>query len=245
MNKPYTTNDTNSLKRWDLITQIGSVPVDNQGMIKQDNNLRVYFTYMVQKITKNGTVPLTVIRAGKELHLNVPVSPNYPMIIRDLAGKYPSYFIYGPMVFSHATKQYVNAYAGGNETLNYLNWLNSMGSPLAARMYDKPAFEGEELVVITTPFFPHKLAKGYNSAHGNVVKKVNGIKINNLKHLVEVLRDIKSDFVEFEYDCLAGETPVFLCREMVAETEKMLTDNGIRSQGSPDMMAVWNAKPTR
>ena len=245
VNKPYAPDATNSLKRWDLITQIGSVPVDNQGMIKQDNNLRVHFTYMVQKIAKNGTVPLTVIRAGKELHLNVPVSPNYPMIIRDLAGKYPSYFIYGPMVFSHATKQYVNAYGGGNETLNYLNWLNSMGSPLAARMYDKPAFEGEELVVITTPFFPHKLAKGYNSAHGNVIKKVNGIKINNLKHLVEVLRDIKSDFVEFEYDCLAGETPVFLCKEMVAETEKMLTDNGIRSQGSPDMMAVWNAKPMR
>jgi hypothetical protein len=29
---------------------------------------------------------------------------------------------------------------------------------------------------------------------------------------------------------------------MVAATDDILTDNGIRSQGSPDALAVWNAK---
>jgi len=31
-------------------------------------------------------------------------------------------------------------------------------------------------------------------------------------------------------------------KAMVAETEGILSDNGIRSQGSADMMAIWNAK---
>jgi hypothetical protein len=28
---------------------------------------------------------------------------------------------------------------------------------------------------------------------------------------------------------------------MLAATDGILTDNGIRSQGSPDTMAIWNA----
>jgi hypothetical protein len=36
---------------------------------------------------------------------------------------------------------------------------------------------------------------------------------------------------------------VFPRAEMLAATDGILTDNGIRSQGSPDTMAIWNAKP--
>jgi hypothetical protein len=31
-------------------------------------------------------------------------------------------------------------------------------------------------------------------------------------------------------------------KAMILETEGILSDNGIRSQGSPDMMAVWDKK---
>jgi hypothetical protein len=36
---------------------------------------------------------------------------------------------------------------------------------------------------------------------------------------------------------------VFPRAAMVAATEEILTDNGVRAQGSPDTMAVWNGKP--
>jgi hypothetical protein len=32
---------------------------------------------------------------------------------------------------------------------------------------------------------------------------------------------------------------VFRRAEMVAATEEILTDNGVRAQGSPDLMKVW------
>ena len=31
-------------------------------------------------------------------------------------------------------------------------------------------------------------------------------------------------------------------RDMVAATEEILTDNGVRAQGSADTLAIWNAK---
>jgi PDZ domain len=96
--------------------------------------------------------------------------------------------------------------------------------------------------VIPAPFFPPKLAKGYSNPAGRVVKSVNGIAIKSLRHLVEVLRDAKEDFIVIEVSQRGAESLVFPRKEMIAATEEILNDNGIRAQGSPDMLEVWNAK---
>ena len=186
-----------------------------------------------------------MVRAGKEIQVELPVSPKHPMVMPDLAGAYPSYFVYGPLVFSTATEQFVNGMMRGNRAARWINWLGSLGSPLVKRIGDKPAFAGEELVVVPSPFFPHKLAKGYSDPFCLVVKTVNGIPIKNLGHLVEVLRDAKSEFITIEFNSREGETLVFPRADMLAATDEILTDNGVRSQGSPDTLAIWNAKSSQ
>ena len=234
---PYTGGARPSvLKEWDVITRIGDTKVDDQGMVKVGANLRLHFQYLVQHLAKDGLVPLTVIRQGRELNLQMPVAPTRPMLIPDLQGTYPSYFILGPLVFSRATAQFVGA--SGSMMGAFIFW----GSPLAIRRGDGPAFDGEELVVVASPLFPHKLAKGYDSPQGEVVRAVNGIRIRNLRHLVEVLRDAKGEFIQLDFDRRVTETEIFPRAELLAATEGILTDNGIRAQGSPDLMAVWGGK---
>jgi S1-C subfamily serine protease len=245
VHKPDSTDAGYPLKEWDVITRIGDTPVDDQGMIKLGPNLRVRFQYLIQKIAKNGKVPLTVVRAGKEVEVELPVSPKHPLVMPDLEGAYPSYFVYGPLVFSGATEQFIGGLTRGNRAVRWVNWLGALGSPLVKRIGDKPAFAGEELVVVPSPFFPHKLAEGYSDPFCQVVKTVNGIPIKNLGHLVEVLRDAKSQFITIEFDNRHGETMVFPRAEMLAATDEILTDNGIRNQGSPDTLAIWNAKPSK
>ena len=46
----------------------------------------------------------------------------------------------------------------------------------------------------------------------------------------------------FQFDHRDGEALVFRRKEIVDATEDILTDNGVRAQGSPDMLEVWNAK---
>ena len=75
------------------------------------------------------------------------------------------------------------------------------------------------------------------------MKTVNGVPIRNLLHLVQVLRDSKDEFITIEYATHTAETMVFVRQEMLAATDEILTDNGIRAMGSPDTLAVWNAKP--
>jgi len=239
VHEPDGLDATYPLKEWDVITKIGDAKVDNEGMIKLGDNLRVRLRYLIQKIAKNGKVELTVVRAGKELTVQLPVAPTRPMLIPNLENTYPSYFVYGPLVFSPATGVFV---AGLN---NAMGALSASASPLALRRIDKPAFPGEELVVVASPFFPHKLSKGYSNAQSRVIESVNGIKVKSLQHLIEVLRDSRDEFMVFAFAGHGGESPVFPRKDMLAATEEILTDNGVRSQGSPDALAVWNAKPAQ
>ena len=244
VHRPDSNDPSYPLKEWDVITKIGDTPIDDQGMIKQGNNLRIDFIYLVQKTAKNGKLPLTVVRDGKAMHIELPVSPKHPMLLPDLGNTYPSYFTYGPLVFSAASKQFVQDLTTGERGARWMRWLSYRESPLITRGNDKPAFPGEELVVVPSPFFPHKLDDGYSDPVAQVVKSINGIPVKNLNHLVEILRDSRDKFITLAFAERNGETMVFPRTEMLAATDEILTDNGIRSQGSPDTMAVWNAKPS-
>jgi S1-C subfamily serine protease len=245
VHQPDSDSSDYPLKEWDVITKIGDTPLDDQGMIKVSSNLRVHFTYFVQKTARNGKLPLTIVRGGKEKQIEVPVSSTRPLVIPDLHGEYPSYFIYGPMVFSKATEQLTRSFLTGTRAGRYTAWLSGMHSPLLSRTVDKPAFDGEELVVVPSPFFPDKLSTGYGDPIFQVVKTVNNVRVKNLNQLVEILRDSKDKFVRIEFDNRYGETLVFPREEMLKSTDEILTDNGIRSQGSPDTLAVWEDKPKK
>ena len=227
------------LKEWDVITHIGNSPVDNQSMVKVGNNLRVRFQYRVQQLEKNGKVPLTVIRDGKPMVVQVPVSSGRKLLIPDLNGGYPSYFIYGPIVFSRATSDYLNFMTGNANALNAYGWV---ASPLVTRRGDQPSREREELVVVSSPFFPHKLVTGYSNRFGSVIYSINKVAVRSLAHLVTLLRDSKDELIVIHFDQRGGENMVVRRKDMLEATEGVLSDNGIRLQGSQDMMDIWNRK---
>ena len=235
VNDPFSKDANYPLKKWDIITKIGDTPVDDQGMITYGNDLRLDFQYLIQKVAKDGKVPLTIVREGKELNVELPVMPERPLLIPALDGKYPSYYIFGPMVFSKATAEFMQDINGSRGSA--LNYLSFIGSPLVTRRGDAPAFPGEELVVVSSPLFSHKLVLGYEKEPVSwVVKSVNDIPIKNLNQLVQVLNDSKDEFLKFTFDGLGLETFVFPRQEMKDSTDDILSDNDIRAQGSPDVM---------
>jgi S1-C subfamily serine protease len=239
VHRPDKTDASYPLKEWDVLTRIGDTPIDNQGMIKLGKDLRVSFAYLIQHDAKDGKVPMTLVRGGKTLQIQLPVSAEHPTLVTDLRGGYPPYFIYGPLVFSTATWQLVSSF---QNNAGLLRVLGAEKSPLITRALDPPDADTEELVVISSPFFPHKLSNGYSNPAGSVVYSINGTHVRSLKHLVAVLRDLKDPFVTIEFDQKGNEALVFSRTAMLAATDDILTDNGVRAQGSPNMMAVWQEK---
>ena len=234
VHRPDGTSADYPLKQWDVITRIGDQSIDDEGMVSIRNNLRVGFGYLIQHTARAGTVPLTIVRAGRTQQVQLPVPARRALLIDALQGQYPSYFILGPVVFERATLESLQLIRGRGQA--------ALGNPVIARLGDRPDAEREELVIVPAPLFPHALSKGYSDPTGSVLKSVNGTPVRSLAHLVGLLRDLKDDYVVLDFDNRASEAMVFPRAQLVSSTEAILSDNGVRAQGSPDMMKVWEGK---
>ena len=222
------------LKQWDVVTHIGTQPIDDEGMVAIRNNLRVGFAYLIQHMARDGTVPLTIVRAGKTQQIQLPVMARRPLLIDSLQGEYPSYFILGPIVFERASIESLQLIRARGQT--------AFGNPLVARFGDRPDADRQELVILPAPLFPHALSKGYSDPTGCVVKSVNGTPVSSLAQLVALLRDLKDEYLTLDFDNRASEAMVFPRAQLVAATEAILSDNGVRAQGSADMMKIWESR---
>jgi len=110
-------------------------------------------------------------------------------------------------------------------------------NPLIGRLWEQQSSPGEELVALGA-LLNHRIAKGYGPQRLAVVSRVNGIAVHNLSHLVELLRDAKTEYMTFQF---AGryETLVFRRDELDKSTEEVLANEDIRSRGSEDLLKIW------
>jgi S1-C subfamily serine protease len=234
--QPFSAAPDYPLKRWDVITRIGDQALDNLGNVRTREDLKLSFPYLVPKLAKNGRVKLTIFRDQKTSEVSVPVRTDPNLVIPFLTGKYPRYFIYGPMVFMQATQENVFSLVMSPA---WSATLMLTKSPLLAREMDRQAFAGEEIVTLGYSLLPHRTSKGYVSTPYSVVTHVNGTTVRNLAHLVELLRDAKGEFITID---LAGRVPplVFRRDEALKATDEILADEGIRKQYSDDLESAWH-----
>jgi S1-C subfamily serine protease len=226
---------------FDLLTRIGPHEIDNEGMVHLPDDLRLPFFSLLSRLARGNAVPVTLIRQGKRVEASLPITYEDNRLVGSYRGEKPSYFIHGPLVFAAAKTGAYSSYAQLQPNLD------GVQSPLATRLTDRVRFPGEELVVVTSPMFTHKIAKGYGDPAGQVVKEINGTRVKNLKHLVELLRDSTDEYLVFRFAELGAEVLVFRRQEMNAATDDVLDDHGISPtrRGSPDLLKVWKQRKGR
>ena len=235
--QPYRSDPDYPLQEWDVVTKIGDMPIDSDGKVAVRYDLRLSSSYLVQKYAKNGQLPLTIYRDGRLSEITLPVRTERELVIPYLMDKTPRFFIFGPFVFSQTTQDYLERL--GNQRPP------SMGrrpSPLVTRRFDKPTFESEELVIVASPLFPHRITQGYDDPNRAVLSEINGVQVKNLRHVVEILRDNRDEQISFKFansGVLTHETMVFNRADLTDATAQILEENGIRYPYSQDLRAVW------
>jgi len=237
LTQPYSNDAGYPLKEWDVITAVGGQPIDSDGKVSVRYDLRLSALYLVQKHAQDGALDLTVQRNGQPLSIRVPVLRQRDLVMPYLRNRSPRYFIYGPLVFCAASQEYIEKL--GNQWELYHA---RQGNPLMIRRYEKPAFPDEEVVIVCSPMLPHPVNKGYDDPNGFVIREVDGVPVKNLKHFVELLRDGKGAEVAFKFARMSNrmqENMVFERRAVVAATDDILKDFGIRYQFSEDLRPVW------
>jgi S1-C subfamily serine protease len=224
-----------SLKPFDVVVRIGDHEIDSEGMIRLEGGQRVPFTYMIPRLAHGEGVPLSVLRSGKRLAVELPVTRIDHRLVREFQGEQPSYFVFGPLVFSPLKADAISMYARLNPGVYGIN------QTLFTRRFDRTRFPGEELVVVTTPMFRHKISKGYDEPVGQIVREVNGTKVRNLQHLVATLRDCKDEYLTLRFGDEPSSVMVLERKAVEPATEEIMEENGIAPtrRGSPEVMKVW------
>lgn len=220
------------LKPWDVMEAIGEHDIDNRGMVSGPNGLRLHFGYYVPKLASEGAVPVTVIRDGERMQIDLPVQAELDSLQKALDGAYPSYLIHGPMVFTPSYAELAQAAARAAPLLA------AASNPIIGRLGDEAEFEGEQLVVLPSPFFPHRVTRGYELGVLPVLESVNGEKVKNLSHLAELLTNAEGEFIEFTFAGTTNETLVFDREQLAEATEDVLNDAGIRERASEDILPI-------
>ena len=230
--------DQSGLRKFDVLLQIGPYKIDRTGMVNLSGNRRLRFQYLIPKLSENGQLPVTVIRDGETFETAIKLSQTKDYLLPYDGQGQPKYFIYGPLTFARATQEYV-------ETMptSIRNKLLMVGSEILYRRYEYRNKDKEELIICPKGNFAHSMMKGLRNPIYSVLKRLNGIKVKNLDHLVEILRDLnKEDFavLEFSHSEHTLEFVIILNHgEVIEATPEILSENGIRDAYSFHFKDAW------
>uniref|UniRef100_A0A6N2LRG4 Protease Do-like PDZ domain-containing protein n=1 Tax=Salix viminalis TaxID=40686 RepID=A0A6N2LRG4_SALVM len=199
------------LKKDDIILAFDGVPIANDGTVPFRNRERITFDHLVSMKKPNETASVRLLRGGEEHEFCITLRPLQPLVPVHQFDKLPSYYIFAGLVFVPLTQPYLHEY--GEE------WYNT--SP--RRLWAIARCNGKSLGLATTMV---------------QVKKVNGIEIDNLKHLCQLVGNCSSESLRFDLD----EDRVIALNYQSAKvaTSRILKRHRIPSAMSSDLSAEQN-----
>ncbi|KAK9292197.1 hypothetical protein L1049_020159 [Liquidambar formosana] len=180
------------LKKDDIILAFDNVPIANDGTVPFRNRERITFDHLVSMKKPHETAEVRVLRNGEEYELSVTLQPLQPFVPVHQFDKLPSYFIFAGLVFVPLTRPYLLAFGE--------DWYNTSPRPLCERaLKELPRKAGEQLIILSQVLMDD-INAGYEKLVELQVKKVNGVEIENLKHLCQLVENCSKESLRFDLD---------------------------------------------
>lgn len=180
------------LKKDDIILAFDGVPIANDGTVPFRNRERITFDHLVSMKKPNETGEVRVLRDGEEYELSVTLQPLQPLVPVHQFDKLPSYFIFAGLVFVPLTQPYLHEYGE--------DWYNSSPRRLCERaLRELPRKAGEQFVILSQVLMDD-INAGYERLAELQVKKVNGVEVENLKHLCKLVEKCGEEKLRIDLD---------------------------------------------
>ncbi|BFG27240.1 hypothetical protein CerSpe_135150 [Prunus speciosa] len=140
--------------------------------------------------------------------------------------KLPSYYIFAGLVFVPLTQPYLHEYGE--------DWYNTSPRRLCESALREPPKRAGEQLVILSQVLMDDINAGYERLAELQVKKVNGIEVENLKHLCQLVESCSKESVRFDLD----DDRVIVLNHRLAKvaTSKILKCHRIPSAMSNDLI---------
>ncbi|CAH9072988.1 unnamed protein product [Cuscuta epithymum] len=180
------------LRKDDIILSFDGVPIANDGTVIFRNRERITFDHLVSMKKPNETAEVEVLRNGEKFQFCVKLFPLKPLVPVHQFDKLPSYYIFAGLIFIPLTQPYLHEYGE--------DWYNSSPRRLCERaLRELPKKPGQQLVILSQVLMDD-INTGYERLAELQVKKVNGVEVENLKHLRQLVEDCSKENVRFDLD---------------------------------------------
>ena len=173
-----------SIKIDDVILEIDGYKVSNNARIRLAGGEPRSLSYPVYTRQIGEKVPVKVLRGGKVVETSIKAAKKNCRIKLWLCGEKPDWFVYGGFVFTPVSLDYVVRRS-------------------KARFHDdltKGKESPDDEPVVISWCFADKGIVGYLGARDSLVRSVNGEKVRNIRHLVELIERCDDGFVCFGLD---------------------------------------------
>jgi len=201
----------------DVLVAIGGVPIDSAGMVNYEG-YRVPFHIMAEHKLVGDSLTLRIWRQQHFLEVDLELS--LPPFVHEFRLSYdtpPQYLIFGGLVFMPLNRNYLQS-ARPSSSLIYEHVFRETENPGTRR----------EQVILIVGVLPSPVNAGYTNLKDYVVNRVNGIPIQSLKHLKNVLAHLKDKAKYYRFESEWNPALVVLDKEAVyREHERILQRYGI------------------
>ena len=172
-----------SIRTDDIILEIDGYSVSNNGRIRLKDGEARSLHYPVYTRQIGEKIPVKVFRDGAVVETSLKAAKRNRRRLGFMYDKKPDYFLFGGFVFTTVSVDYlVYTQADFHDSVN-----------------KNRKFADDEPVVISFCFADEGI-EGYLGCKRSLVRSVNGVKVRNLRHLVELVDKCDEGFVCFGLD---------------------------------------------
>ena len=212
--------EKDSIRMDDIILEVDGYKVSNNGRIRLKGGVPRSLNYPIYTRQIGEKIPVKVLRNGTVVETFITAAKKNMRVHRWMYDAKPDYFVYGGFVFTTVSFDYlIQSEAKFHDNL----------------LKDKD-FADDEAVVISFCFADAGI-EGYIGCDKSLVRNVNGVKVRNLRHLVELVDACKDGFVcfgldrETEWDVKA----IVDAKEMREATARVMKRNQIPADRSENL----------
>ena len=174
---------TDSIRTDDVILEVDGYKVSNNGRIRIEGGAARSLFYPLYTRQIGEKIPVKVFREGAVVETFIAAAKKNRRIRRWMYNARPDYLVYGGLVFTTASYDYiVRSKAKFHDDI-----------------FKNKEFPNDEPVVISYTFADRGI-EGYFDAPESLVRSVNGVKVRNLRHLAELIDKCHDGFVRFCLD---------------------------------------------
>jgi len=211
---------SDSIRTDDIILEVDGYKVSNNGRIRLEGGVARSLFYPIYIRQIGEKIPVKVFRDGVVVDTFIAAAKKNYRVRRWMYNSRPDYFVYGGLVFTTASYDYlVRSKAHFHDDLA-----------------KNKEFPDDEPVVISFCFADTGI-EGYLGVNKSLVRSVNGVRVRNLRHMAELVDKCRDGFVRFNLD-RDEEWDIKLvvdAREMREATARVMKRNLIPADRSEDL----------